>query len=59
MAVGVINGTSRFVRQRPPRDEAVSRASELDFRLFGHLEGVIHLDAKVTDGTLKFGMAEQ
>ena len=44
---------------RPPRDEAVARASELDFRLFGHFKGVVHLDAEVADGTLQFGMAEQ
>jgi len=44
---------------RPPHDEAVGETSELDFGLFSHLEGVVHLDAKVADGTLKFGMAEQ
>jgi hypothetical protein len=38
---------------RPPRDEAVGRGSELDFSLLGHFKGVIHLDAKVADGTLQ------
>jgi hypothetical protein len=46
-------------RSRPPRDEAVGAATGLDFRLLGHLEGIIHLDAKVANGTLKFGVAEQ
>ena len=32
---------------------------DLDFRLFGNLQGVIDLDTEVADGALQFGMPEQ
>ena len=56
---GQIGTSARGRSATAPWRGAVGRASKLDFRLFGHLEGVIHLDAKVADGTLKFRMAEQ
>ena len=42
-----------------PRVEAASRCISSNFRLFSHLQGIVHLNSEVSDRAFELGMPEK